>query len=330
MTLFECRIPYTTISTRVLRMRTRAALLFAIQMYKDGHTNPITTRSSRYFSRHTRRQTSDARTELLSLELVTDRLEFIEPTEYERLCIPSTLNLNKFSISEIKTLITCYDVVRGKHDAFSFTMSRAELGHRVGISDKSLRDALTQLAERHLVQTKTVVTAPGTKDAKYGIKVTLMDPRPEWAGWDLKSVGLYYRRKEDGIPAHSRYDAILNKPAYSPRGQANWFPHLPEDGFKTLCPFCKDKQMGPIRKRRATPQATLIVSSLTQDTWGCTRCGRRGDSKYLYARMGKFLDSDGPPRLSAKMDKLPDTAPDDWEPEPEPMDETIDQIWKAT
>jgi hypothetical protein len=57
MTLFECHVPYIAISTRLLKMDTRAGLLFGLQMFKDRHTNPITVKSSRYFSRHTRRKT---------------------------------------------------------------------------------------------------------------------------------------------------------------------------------------------------------------------------------------------------------------------------------
>jgi hypothetical protein len=264
---------------------------------------------------------------LLKLGLVTDKLEFIEPSEYERVMVPSMLNFNKYSVTEIKTLIVCYDVVRGKHDAFTFTMARADLAHRAGISERRMRDALTDLADRQLLRTDTVVTDPGTKDAKYSIKVTLMDPRPEWAGWDLRSVGLYYRRREDSIPAHDRYELILNKPAYSHRGYTDWFPRQPVDNFRMLCPFCKDKKIGPLRKQRPNPQPTFILSSLTKDAWACARCLKHGDSKYLWARLGRFLDDDGPPNLAAKLEMLPDTVDPNWEPEseePEPMDETID------
>jgi hypothetical protein len=324
LTLFECRVPYVKISTKLLHVRSRVALRYALQIAKDKSTRVITTQSSQYFSDYTRRQVAEVRSELLRLQLITGRLEYIDPPPYEQLMIPSTLNFNKFTFTEITTLIACFEIIRGKHDAFGFTMTRDELSHRAGISKRRMGEALIALAERHLLRTEDVITNPGTKGAKYKISVTLMDPRPEWTGWDLKSVGLYYRQREDNLPAHSRYDAILNKPAYSPRGHDNWFPHLPEDNVKTLCPFCKDRQMESLRKRRITPQATLTFSSKTSDHWGCARCGKRGDSKYLWARLGKFLDDDGPPRLSAKMDKLPDTAPADWEPEIEPTDDTVE------
>jgi hypothetical protein len=271
MNLFDCHVPYTQVSSRLLnRGVTKTTILAAVRVYRSKNTHMLTDETNR-LSKWEREIVRESIQDLQRLGIITDSMEYVEPPLDERVCIPSDLKYADFTLAEIKLLIACYDMARGLWTPFTFMSDLNTLAEHAGISHKSVRTAIEKLEERQLIRTAKVWHK--------GTRFTLLDPSDLLKGWDLVGVGQFYRDHMDDIPVHERYRVRLGNALYDPKGRIG---REAEDGVKVFCPFCKPKG-----KRK--PNFTF--SSLSEDRWACANCRRSGDSVRLWARLAPYRDN---------------------------------------
>ena len=261
MNLFDCGIPYTSVSSLAFKTNSKIAILAAIDAYKAGELLPTIPHRQEHTAYRTRKR-RDVQAELQRIRILTDGLA-LEPIAPEaRITLPSFCRYEGLSLAALKTYITCFSLCRYSREAFRFSATQEEMAGIARLSDRRLRDGLHELEQGRLILTRKVWRNP--------IVITMLDPSGESAV-ELYSLGDFYRRRMDSIPVHDRYKTMLGP--WDPRGQLKDVSG-PVANYQTRCPFCLSRE-----------SCLQFDSTDEGDHWVCHRCGLKGDSARLWVKL---------------------------------------------
>lgn len=263
MNLYECRIAYTLVPPQLLKLSSRIAVLTALDHYRGLYA--AKTPDSPYRKRKFRETQRELLDKSILAEDSNGEFELNPILTADQVSIPTDLDYAALKLCSIKTLVAAYSRSRYSREAFRFTCRQEELAASAHLSERKLRDALSQLEEKRFISV--------SKKWRQGSQFTLLDPA---CGTPLYEIGMFYREHMDRIPHTDRYKLILKH--CDPRGHLETLNGYVR-GYMTVCPYCK------------YPKATLRFSATeTEDYWKCFRCNRGGDSARLFAAFLWKLD----------------------------------------
>jgi hypothetical protein len=290
MNLHDCGVVYTPLPATVRTLRTKASILYALDIYRTGSVvslshgptrTPYQQRKLRDIAYELVRANVIAETER-GLELLPIDMEKNRQLALDRITIPAKADFVRLSVSALKVLLTLHWLHRYSRSPFQMELTQQQLARHAGITERRITDAIAQLIKCRLLKT--------SKQWKKPSKFTLLEPE---SGVELYYLGDFYRRRLQGMPVHDRYKNILSE--FDPRDKLKDI-RLGVSGYTVHCPLCTRKGSKP----------TLRFSSLEDDDrWKCFKCGRSGDSARLFARCERWVHRTSWRSMMAMV--LPDT-----------------------
>lgn len=300
MTLDDALIPYTQVSIRILRLKSKVTLLSVLDLYKGKSEQTIFTKRHRdsfrnpdgtlaagftgyagcyYRSSHSessspylKRKHADIRHELIRIGIASEagdgNLKLHKIEQEEKVILPTRCDYSQLTLTELKTLIALHARIRHhrRADYFRETCTQDQLAKTANLSTRKLRDAVVRLQAKLLISTEK-----SRKPGREGTRYTLLDPLG--SGATIFDIADFYLQRFDSLPPYDRYAYCLgiydtedllreNSPARG--GSAS--------GVMTMCPFCKaDKSL-------------RFTATTEEDFWKCFACGLGGDSARMWAR----------------------------------------------
>ena len=268
MTLYELFVPYTYVSSGILRLRSKVSVLEALRLYGEGYLEKALRNG---WTAYQLRRHNETLQELQYRGIISDETDSygipcLRPISNEdRFAIPTKIEYDALSLAEVKTLVALYRLTRyNRRPYFIFTGTQPEIAQTAGLSSVAVNHAISSLSDKHLLKASKQ-RSEGVRGI-VGTTVTLLCPE---SGVSLNVLASFYADRLQTIPPLARYKECLR--GYDPRFQLEGLTY-PVTGFQTTCPFCKK------------PGRTLRFSANEdEDRWTCFKCKRSGDSARLWA-----------------------------------------------
>jgi hypothetical protein len=262
MKLYELGIPFTKVSTDILLLSSRTAILEALRLY-GGKYALGTLKTGTPYSR--RKQREDLK-ELAHHDLVTldaNGIPSLNEIPGDKAAeVPTLAPWDDLSFAESKTCIALYAVARNQRSPyFTYQGTREELAAIARLNRKATGAALFSLSEKGICNVRAI-RDKGSRWTR-GASVQLLDSE---SGASLNDRGWFFRNRLNELDVLTRYRLALN-PQFD-------FIHgfTADSGMMLACPLCLN------------PKRTLRVTATeTADAWKCFACGKSGDSASLCA-----------------------------------------------
>ena len=276
MNLHDCYMQYFEIPEAILTLRSKTAVLIALEIYKSysgSKHSTVTLPESSGPSSYRSRQLADIERELIEKGIVLEsetglKLKSLEAKTLEkknRLLLPFKFDYSVLTLTALKVLIAIYAEARYSRTPFQITRTQEEIAERAGVALWGVGKALRLLEEHRLLYTK--------KLWRENTQISLLDPE---SGTSLFHIGKFYREKLERTPVCLRYASVLYR--FDPTGKLT--PDSgPMKGCSVNCPFCKSKK-----------KTFRFDSTDDGDHWQCFNCRRSGDSARFYARTCDWPD----------------------------------------
>jgi hypothetical protein len=273
MNLFNVNLPYTIIDARILTLNSKNTILEALQLY--GRTY-LKYALSQGWTAYQNRRHNEALSELRYRGIDPEKIEAADAprdqiAHEDRITIPTKIEYDTLSLSELKTFIALYQQSQHKRSPyFTFNGRQEELAQVAGLRRQAIIGALRKLQQRGLL-TVGKQRVEGVKGIT-GTTVSLLDPE---SGVKLHYLALFYAQRMGSILPLDRYKLALkgHDPRYQLEGLTGYIAR-----HRTWCPFCREKE-GREWTRKRDLEFTYTDE---EDLWKCFECGLGGDSARLF------------------------------------------------
>lgn len=266
MNLWQIGIPYTGISSRILELSSKTALTMGLRVYGGGYIERALSTSPYQLRKH-----NQDLAELRQRGILTDEVDAHgrpkkpDIPDDEWIAIPTFVEYNGLSLSEMKTLIALFREARHKRSPFfTFTGRHEDLAKVAQLSRERTGRAIASLAAKRLITVE--------KERKKGVrgvvgtKITLVCPQ---SGASLNGLAWFYIRRIEKLTAPVIYKMALEN--YDPGDEVKTTVGF-YNNVQVHCPLCLEKQF-------------RFTADIDQDEWKCFACKRQGNSASLYAHM---------------------------------------------
>jgi hypothetical protein len=266
MNLGDVFIPYQYIGSEVLKIRTKSAVLMALELYRSADNTPlqrsVELKPKSRHERYRRTQLFDIQWELIRVGILSENLDCIRPEE--TFMVPSQFNYGDLGLGELKTYLALF--IRNKHSRtpFRFQTLREIIARDSHLTLRNSRNALRGLEQRGLIKVRQAW--------REGVTITLLDPMHGEV--PLYEIGAFYRDNLNEMGVHERYRYLLKD--FDPKHSlANM--HSPQRDYGVICPFCGGGSEAENKRR--------FRFNSEDDHWFCHNCKRGGDSVRLWGRL---------------------------------------------